>query len=386
MSQQLLAQALAVAYNPNSSVRQLLDVIGDLIAFGSFDASIKVLERLREAGAEPPYARKLEKSLQWLHRYGSGFEDSLLAGALAVARDRNSDEKQLLKAAECLVVWGSLDEADHALARLSENEALRGPVSRLAAASRQLRRSGILQELQSLTPAKSLNKPYEVLVRRREGAERVIIVFTGVALRFWLSLNALHVFLRKLDSHVVYLSDHSGTLYLNGLTSLGAGYERMLEVLEEQLQALGCRKLFVLASSAGGFVGLRAAIDLRADCFAGMSIRTSLVPFKGFAPPPMQQRILERCRDPGMIIDLHDMLAASDYPSSVQLYCGEATNADRTHAEHLADIPRVEVQYLKEYRRHDVISGLIARGELDAMLKRFVGDTPTGVGEAAGIQ
>jgi hypothetical protein len=382
MSKQLLAQAVAVAYNPASTGPQLLDVIGDLVAFGAFDAADKVLKRLRELGQPAPFLRKMEKSLDWLRTYGAHFEDSLLVGALAVVRDEASTDAQLLKAAECLVVWGSLDEADCALARLSKNASLRAAVARLSAASHQLRRSGIQQELQALSPQKSLNKPYEVLIRRREGAERTVIVFTGVALRFWLSLNALHVFLRKLDSHVIYLSDHSASMYLNGLNSVAPSYGSMITLLEEQLAALGSKQVFVLASSAGGFVGLRSAIDLQAECFAGMSIRTSLLPVGDRPQSALQTLLLKRCRDPSMIIDLRDKLEDSPFPRRLQLYCGANNKMDRAHAEHL--LPRAEITYLDDYQRHDAISGLIARGELGAMLERFLEEPAVARHGAAG--
>jgi pimeloyl-ACP methyl ester carboxylesterase len=269
-------------------------------------------------------------------------------------------------------VWGSLDEADVALGRLRERSAYPGPVARLSAASRQLRRSGILRELQTLTPRKSLNKPYEILIRRREGAGQVIIVFTGFALRFWLSLNALDQFLRRFDAHVIYLSDHSGTMYLNGLGSIGPGYDNLLRMLRKQLDILGPREILVLASSAGGFVGLRAAVDLQAQCFAGMSIRTTLSPSSRILMSPFEEQAVGACRYPEMLIDLRPFIQATTYPLCIQLYCGDRSELDAAHARNLAGIPRVEVNYLKDYEAHDAISGLIARGEFEQVLHRFV--------------
>ena len=372
MTAQLLAQALAIAYNPQSSSDQLMDVIGDLIAFGAYDAAEKVFGRLRAEGKSLTLVEKLEKAVASLREFGPIFEDSRLAAAIAASRNPDATDEQLLRAAECLVVYGSLDEGDRALARLREKTAFPAPVARLAAASRQLRRSGILSELQSLTPSKSLNKPYEVLVRRRAGAKRVIVVFTGVALRFWLSLNALHLFLRKLNAHVIYLSDHSGTMYLNGLTSIGPGYQSMLKMLKEQLGLLDPHEIYVLATSVGGFVGLRAAMDLQAECFAGMSIRTTLAPSSSTPISTVEQYAIQACKYPEMLVDLRPLVEACEYPRRIQLYCGDHSNLDLAHAHNLAEIPRVEINYLEWYKRHDAISGLIARGEFERMLQRFI--------------
>ena len=48
MATQLLAQALAVAYNPQASPEELREVIGDLLRLGAFDVAETVAERLFE--------------------------------------------------------------------------------------------------------------------------------------------------------------------------------------------------------------------------------------------------------------------------------------------------------------------------------------------------
>jgi hypothetical protein len=380
MTTQLLRQALAVAHDPQATNEQLLEVIGDLLALGDLASTEAVLGRLRANGSSAPVVPRLEKHLARLR--GQESVGTPLLAALAILRNHHATDEQLLKAADSLVVWGALDEADLALDRLRERNAYPGPVARLSAASRQLRRSGILTELQTLTPQQSLNKPYEVLIRRRDGAERVIIVFTGMALRFWLSLNALDHFLRRFDAHVIYLSDHSATMYLNGLANIGPGYDNLLRTLEKHLNILAVREVLVLASSAGGFVGLRAAVDLQARRFAGMSIRTTFSPSSSLLMSPLEERAIASCRYPEMLIDLRPVIEASTYPLSIQLYCGDRSKLDAAHAKNLAGIPRVEVNYLKDYGAHDAISGLIAAGEFERVLQRFV----TGAAETDLVQ
>jgi pimeloyl-ACP methyl ester carboxylesterase len=200
-------------------------------------------------------------------------------------------------------------------------------------------------------------------------------------LRFWLSLNVLHTFLRKLDANIIYLNDHSASLYLNGLSSVGPDYKSLIDMLRGQVQEFGTEKVFVLAISAGGFVGLRAAMDLEAESFAGMSIRSTLARTGDEPFTPFAKDLVERCKDPSMFVDLADLLPASEYPRSIQLYCGEHNAKDRFQAERLTHIPRVEIVSVPGYRLHNPISGLIARGQFEGMLRKFVG---TAAPEAAG--
>jgi hypothetical protein len=372
MTTQLLAQAVAVAYNPNSSPEQLMEVVGDLMMLGALDAADEALRRLRAAGRELALITRLERVVRWFRILGPIFEERRLVGAIAVTRDADATDDQLRLAADSLVMWGALDEADVALARLKERGAFPGPVARISAASRQLRRSGIMEELQTLTPRKSLNKPYEVLVKRRPGGKRAIIVFTGIVRRFWLSLNALHVFLRRFDAHVIYLNDHSGAVFMNGLQSVGPGYESLLGMLREQLTLLAARDVYVLATSGAGFVGLRVAVDLEAEAFAGMSIRTDLSPSSPIQTSPFERFIIGACRDPGMLIDLRPVVEASKFPRRIQLYTGDENRTDVAHTENLRGIPRVEINYLESHKRHDAVSALIARGTFTEVLKRFV--------------
>jgi hypothetical protein len=238
--------------------------------------------------------------------------------------------------------------------------------------------------LESLTREKSLNRPYEVMIRRRSDAKRTIVVFTGAARRFWLSLNVFHYFLRALDAHVIYLNDHKGHMYLNGLASVGPDYGSMLKVLGDQISGLGASKLHVLAVSAGGFVGLRAAMDLRAASFAGMSVMTTLAESDGLPKSPLAVYMARGCRDPDMLLNLRPLLEGSGYPQRVLLYCGALNEFDKAHMENLSGIRRVELRYLENFKPHNVVSGMIARGEFGSVLRDLISDSTDNATVAAG--
>ena len=383
MTTQLLAQALATAANPDASLDQLGEVVGDLIRFGAFDAADSVLKRLREGGRSAKLVERMQRLTDRLRDAGPDFEDRFLLRATALVNDPDARPDQLLRAAESLIIWGSLDEADRALERLKSSHGFSGRVNRLAAASHQLRRSGILQELKTLKREQSLNKPHEVLIRRRAGADRAIIVFTGAERRFWLSLNVLHQFLRRLNAHVIYLGDHSGRMYVNGLTTIEPGYDALVRILRAQLDDLGVNRVHVMAMSAGGFVGLRAAKDLKAAGFAGTGIKTTLDRVDGIATGPYIDRVINDCRYPEMLGNLRHEIAASEFPRRILLYCGDLNTVDRAHAENLSGIERVEVHFLTNYRPHNVVSGMVARGQFLPMLQRLMAD-PAEPGLAVG--
>ncbi len=280
-------------------------------------------------------------------------------------------------AADTLVSWGRLDDADALLDRLT---AANGPVprlSRLHAASRQLRRSGILEELTALSESGVLmDGRHEAYTARHEGgSNKVIIVFTGIDPRFWLSLMMLHAFLKRLGTHIVYLSDLRGMIFFDGLETVAKGYRGLLAALHETIRSLGAEDVHVMGNSAGGFAALRYAMDLHAKTFFGASIRTDLSPGTTLPVNPFF-RNPRLARFPEMNVDLKGLLAYNAWPERIMLFCGEDNPGDLPHALHLADLPNVEVTTLAGYREHDVISGLLASGRFDAVLKRFIEPGP----------
>jgi pimeloyl-ACP methyl ester carboxylesterase len=300
-------------------------------------------------------------------------EDALVVASLA-----DPANAEACGAADVLVSWGYLDLADRLLERLRPHEEYAAQVRRLSAASRQLRRSGIIDELTALGESGvEIDGRHEAYTARHKGGSRkVIIVFTGLDPRFWLSLMVLHAFLKRLGTHIVYLTDLRQLIFFDGLATVARGYRGLLMALLETIRSLGADDIHVMGNSAGGYVALRYAMDLHAKTFLGTSIRTDLSP--GSRLP-----INEFFRNPQlapfaaeMSIDLKPLLSRSAWPERIMLFCGEDNPGDLPHALHLADLPNVEVTTLAGYGNHDVISGLLGRGEFEAVLKRFMDPGP----------
>jgi len=294
-----------------------------------------------------------------------------LSNALAIAADPGASESEVAMAADFLVSWGQIDRADPLLARLRGVPAYAALVRRLEAAARQLRRSGILTELEVLRQAGTEFGSREVQIARHPGAKRVVIVFTAIDPRFWLSLMLLHVYLRRLGAHVIYLSDFRGFVFLDGL-SVAPGYDALLKLLRTTVSDLGAESVHILAMCAGGFAGLRYGIDLNAESLLGMSVRTTLaedstIPLGGYFKRPELRNAA-----PNMMVDLKPFLAASGYPRRIMLYTGANNPVDPHHARHIASLPNVEMTLIPNHATHDVVSVLVGRGVFEQVLQRMI--------------
>jgi hypothetical protein len=371
----MLERAQALARDPSLAVddEALLSAASNLVAWGAFNEALKIIERLESQGLYPKEIWHLRGDISEGSDSGK-FENWFLTKAIEIAKNPASDLKEVAAAASDLVRWGAVDEADIAIARMEADPRTRGEAASLKAASRQLRRSGILSAFSAVNSpeAAALNRPYEVLVAQGGlRANKAVVVFTGVGRRFWLSLQVLYHFLRKFDAHVIYLSDHSGTMYLNGLDSVDGGYPGLLTRIGELIDDLGVDRTFVMGSSSGGFMGLRAACDIGADAFLGLGIKTDVTP-NGLPISQYEAKAVGVCRDAGLAINLRTYLAARRQPRRIALYAGDGASIDVAHAENLRGLPNVELFYLQQYSKHMVIPGLLARGQFAGVLQRFL--------------
>jgi hypothetical protein len=297
--------------------------------------------------------------------------------ALAVAGKAEPVDAEAYVAADILVSWGYLDLADRLLERLRGNEKYAVQVNRIAAASRQLRRSGIMEEVTALSESGvRIDGRHEAYTaRHKAGSRKVIIVFTGFDPRFWLSLMVLHAFLKRLDTHVIYLNDLRQLIFFDGLETVAKGYDGLLHALRETIGALGAEDVHVMGNCAGGFSALRYAIDLRAKTFFGTSIRSDL---SAASPLPIGEIFRRPALDayPAMKVDLRPLLARTRWPERIMLFCGEENPVDLPHSMHLVGLANVELTILAGHSHHDCISGLLGRGLFEPVLRRFIHPGP----------
>ncbi len=298
-----------------------------------------------------------------------------LEDALRWAADPAATDHEALLAADVLISFGQVDRADALIERMRSRPAIAGRLNRLVAASRQLRRSGVLTDLKAMRDAGApiMDGRHEAYTARYDGQTRkAIIVFTGIDPRIWLSLMMLHMFLKRLDTHIIYLTDRRRLIFVDGLETVAPGYEGLREALAATLDDLGADEVHVLANSAGGFIGLRCAMELKARSFLGLSIRTDLSESSPIPVGDFFKRPYLRAAAPHMMVDLKPLLRASPWPERIVLYSGDGNPVDRPHAEHLADLPNVEVNLLPNHVQHDIVSALLIRGDFESVLRDFV--------------
>jgi hypothetical protein len=295
--------------------------------------------------------------------------------ALMIARSPAAFEVQQMRfAAETLVAFGAVDEADEMIARL-EQAGVRTP--RLKAVSTHLRRSGILTDYRPVAALQGDDSTglQEVLVSEaRQKTDRVIVVFSGAAKRFWLSLELLNRFLAPHGAHIINLTDYTNMMYFNGLPKTAPGYDRMLVFLRGTAADLGASRLFLMANSGGGFIGLRAAADIGAESFLGLSIRTDFSRRPNSIANDFARRFANTKVDESLLIDMRGYLADKPFPRTGILVCGEGHPVDVAHADNLAALPNFKVVKLSEYGHHDSVSGLLARGQFETVLAEFMGE------------
>jgi hypothetical protein len=338
-----------------------------LVACGVYDAARAALGRIDGGGPLKEEVASLIKTMNRMAGAPRDYSDALLKNAIGIAGNPAATDRQLLLAAENLVRWGSLDEADHALSRLRNAAGMKSKVARLEAASRQLRRSGILNDLSVVGDRESavLSRPHEILVAKREGARRAILVFTGRGKRMWVTLSVFHQFLRRFDAHIFYLRDNSGHSYLNGLKSCGGDFQNLVGTLRRSVDELGAEDIHIMGNSSGGFAGLMAALEMKARSYLGFGIRTDL-------STQAARRMHPWCRDARMLINLRPLIEQAVSPPRILLYCGELNADDRAEAENLRGAPSVEIHMIEGDQGHDTIAALLGRGGLEATLRRFV--------------
>jgi hypothetical protein len=138
---------------------------------------------------------------------------------------------------------------------------------------------------------------------------------------------------------VIYLSDFRRLMFLDGVESVGKGYDVTLDRLKQAVRDMAAEDIHIMGNSAGGFASLRYAIDLAAKSYLGMSITADLSPGTKLPLGDFFKRPVVRETAPHMLVDLEPLLAASPHPKRIMLLCGDSNPIDRAHVEHVADLP-----------------------------------------------
>lgn len=279
------------------------------------------------------------------------------------------DPKQRIVACDMLVRIGLFDEAEAHLQALTETAATGAEARKLLAVCRQLRRWGIVGQLERYRtiagPDAGLpdfSGESGFLMARRPNAKKIIFVFTGNARQIWVSLHMLHQLLPD-DCHVIYLKDNRTAGYLFGIEELADDYAGTVAALRRVIASLGGLPVYCLGSSGGGYASLRYAMDLGALAVLAFTPATdasslNLLPdFTGLG------RLTA-----GAAVDIRTFYAEAKNPPRVSLVFGDAEPNDAAACRRLAELATVTLHPIPGYDRHDAVSHTMATGTFRAFV------------------
>ena len=299
------------------------------------------------------------------------------------ALDSQLSAQERLNAVDDLVRDGDFDAAEKILPQFLGDPELAPRVRRLQAVVRQLKRWGVSKQVEVYRDplvrpdggATHFGAGDAVRIARRQGASKVIFVFTGDARQIWLSVHLLHQILPE-DCTVVYLQDIRNRGYLFGLQAFGEGYGGTLDGMRRLLASLGHPEVFVIGSSAGGWSAMRYGLDLGVTRVLAISPATNLngtVDHRDAlaAGINISQAQAEAGWPPGDM-DLRALYGAAAQPPEVILAFGGGHERDRDQCRRMAGLPGVTLHEEAGYERHDVMAELIANGSFRHLIEALM--------------
>jgi len=294
-----------------------------------------------------------------------------LTALLAAATGADPAEKRIL-VCQKLVRAGYFEAVEQPLTDLVQMPEVAAEARKLLAVSRQLKRWGIVGELERYeadpnTP--DFTSEAGVMLARRPNARKVIFVFTGAAKQVWISIHLLHQVLPKDDCHVVYLRDHMGLCYLKGVDGLGDTYHATLDGMQALIRSLGDPAVYCMGSSGGGYGALRYGLDLGAEAVLAFSPSTDTDNLEAYLADLALENIFGSS---DVAVDIRRAYGSAATPPRVDLVFGERHEKDAEASRRLGDLPMVTLHPVAGYEHHDVVSQVIATGMFGGLLDRLL--------------
>ena len=239
---------------------------------------------------------------------------------------------------------------------------------------------GLLRMLDALPPAdprsRLVTDPRKDVhvVRREGGADTVLVCFSGVGLiGVGAPLPILHRWLGQLDAHLIYLRRRRlADFYLDGIPQLGPDPDATAEAIARLAAELGGRRLLVYGNSSGGFAAMLYGLKLKAEAVLAFGPPTSMTPeFNEHLVLAETSRRL-RAEHPDAPLDLRPLWQAADPRPRLTIVRGEHNWDDRLYADHVADLPGVDVREVAGYQGHQVVFELLLRQELLPIMQDFL--------------
>jgi hypothetical protein len=198
------------------------------------------------------------------------------------------------------------------------------------------------------------------LVRRRN-ADALLIAVCGAGRpqQLGLPINLMHRCFGQLGAHVLYLRDLRRDNMDGGIEGIAESYAGVIEAIRTCAADLRVSRMFCFGNSFGGYLALRAGLDLKAE---------AVLTFGGPTNPKLSADFPRTGISPGL--DLRPLYAApGGQTPRVHLVYGEEFEQDRLQAHHMAGLPRVTMAGLPGLKSHGVIQYLMEHGHLSGHLQ-----------------
>ena len=307
--------------------------------------------------------------------------EAMIKAGLRLINDADTPIERTLAACDYLVRQGYFEEVEPALDRLCNHPATRADARRLLAVCKQMLSWDIQGKLEGFSgfdavPFDPMVKgAVDVMLARRPGSSKCIVVFTGAAKQIWVSLHILHQIMPT-DCHIIYLKDHSDLGYLLGLPVFGAGFSRMVYGLKSICDGLGVKEVYVLGSSAGGFAALSFGLLIGASRMLSFSPQTDLTDLVRRHDAAAMAQGDPRWRQPDILppyLDLVEQYKNTSNPPRLVLTFGGANTADAPAALRMAGLSGVVLNEAVGYARHDILAWCFANGQIRTLIDGMMG-------------
>lgn len=206
----------------------------------------------------------------------------------------------------------------------------------------------------------------DVLISPHLPGAPVAIMFTGLANRTALPVEAIDAYLARAGVTGIYLRDFNRVVFATGVASLGGSHSETVDGLRRILDELGdIGEVMTLSTSAGGIGAIHYAIELqltRALCFSAPTMLdlTFLASIGDRRGSIVARRI--NAYAPPEFIDPRDKLRAQQRPVQIDLVYGADHPLDSAHANAIKGLPGVTLHPLFAVNQHDVICDVIQQG------------------------
>ncbi len=199
------------------------------------------------------------------------------------------------------------------------------------------------------------------------GAEALIVIFTGNAQRVGFPLPLVHGLFEAAGCPVLYLKDKTRSVFCDGLGD-GTGSAALIARIREKMDHAGIRRSILVGSSSGTYAALHYARALSASHVMGLAGPTRI---DLSDKRPQIQGLRDKITAAGKPLDAVEGFGAGE-ACRIRYYYGEEHPRDTEYARHLFRSGAGEAVAVRGHANHVVLEVISALGFFQADLAAAV--------------